>query len=91
VYHARPDDPALLASCYRASLQLAHRHGLVSIAFPAISCGVYGYPIEQACRIAIDTVREFLTDNELPERVLFVLFSEEFFRIYRDYLSKVMS
>ncbi len=91
VYHARSDDPALLASCYRASLQLAHRHGLVSIAFPAISCGVYGYPIEQACRIAIDTVREFLTDNELPERVLFVLFSEEFFRIYRDYLSKVMS
>ncbi|MGE4544880.1 MAG: O-acetyl-ADP-ribose deacetylase [Pedobacter sp.] len=89
VYHGRPDDPELLASCYRTSLQLARKHGLASVAFPAISCGIYGYPVDQACRIAIDTVRDFLTDSALPEKVLFVLFSEEFFRIYRDYLRKV--
>jgi O-acetyl-ADP-ribose deacetylase (regulator of RNase III) len=89
VYHGRPDDPKLLASCYRTSLQLARKHGLASVAFPAISCGIYRYPVDQACRIAIDTVHDFLTDSALPEKVLFVLFSEEFFRIYRDYLRKV--
>lgn len=89
VYRGRPDDPKLLASCYRTSLQLALQNGLASIAFPAISCGIYGYPVEQGCHLAIDTVLDFLTDNELPERVLFVLFSEEFFNIYRDYLRKV--
>lgn len=89
VYRGRPEDPELLASCYRTSLQLAHQHSLASIAFPAISCGIYGYPVDQGCRIAIDTVRDFLAENELPERVLFVLFSEEFFDIYLDYLRKV--
>lgn len=89
VYHGRPEDSKLLASCYRTSLQLARQHGLSSVAFPAISCGIYGYPVDKGCRIAIDTVRDFLTDSPWPERVLFVLFSEEFFRIYRDYLRKV--
>lgn len=89
VYHGRPDDPKLLASCYRTSLELARDHGLSSVAFPAISCGVYGYPVEEASRIAIDTVRDFLIANELPEKVLFVLFSEDFFDIYREYLRQV--
>jgi O-acetyl-ADP-ribose deacetylase (regulator of RNase III) len=89
VYHGRPDDPKLLASCYRTSLELARGHGLNSVAFPAISCGVYGYPVEEAARIAIDTVRDFLAANELPEKVLFVLFSEDFFDIYREYLRQV--
>lgn len=52
------DEPALLAACYRNSLQLALEHGLDSIAFPAISCGVYGYPIPAATRVAADTLRE---------------------------------
>lgn len=91
VYHGRPDDPVQLASCYRTSLQLARQHGLSSVAFPAISCGIYGYPVDKGCRIAIDTVRDFLADSALPERVLFVLFSDEFFDIYRDYLRKVTS
>jgi len=89
VYHGRPDDPKLLASCYRTSLELARGHGLSSVAFPAISCGVYGYPVEEASRIAIDTVRDFLAVNDLPEKVLFVLFSEDFFEIYREYLRQV--
>lgn len=88
VYHGRPNDPVLLASCYRNSLTLARQHGLRSIAFPAISCGIYGYPIEEGCRIAVDTVRVFLAENDLPEKVLFVLFSDDFYHIYRDYLSR---
>jgi O-acetyl-ADP-ribose deacetylase (regulator of RNase III) len=89
VYHGRPDDPVLLTSCYCRSLELARQHGLASIAFPAISCGIYGYPIEAGSRIAIDTVRDFLDTNPLPEKVLFVLFSNEFFRVYREYLQRV--
>lgn len=54
------NEPLLLASCYRESLQLAIDHGLETIAFPAISCGVYGYPLEQAARIAVETIREVL-------------------------------
>jgi O-acetyl-ADP-ribose deacetylase (regulator of RNase III) len=88
VYHGRPDDPVLLASCYRNSLDLACRNGLGCLAFPAISCGIYGYPIEDGCRIAVDTVQAFLTENALPDRVLFVLFSADFYRIYRDYLGR---
>lgn len=91
VYRGRPSDPKLLASCYRTSLELARQHGLNSVAFPAISCGIYGYPVEQACHIAIDTVRAFLDDNKFPEKVLFALFSEDFFHVYREYLRKVMS
>ncbi len=53
-------EPELLASCYRNSMALAREHGLRSIAFPAISCGVYGYPRDQACRIAVDTLTEEL-------------------------------
>lgn len=53
----------LLASCYRRSLQLAAAHQLTSIAFPAISCGVYGYPISKACELAVATIRGFLEQN----------------------------
>lgn len=87
VYHGRPEDPRLLESCYRNSLSLAAQHGVRSIAFPAISCGVYGYPIQDACRIAVDTTIRFLADNDLPERVHFVLFSEGDRLVYRDYMA----
>ncbi|MCU0540387.1 MAG: O-acetyl-ADP-ribose deacetylase, partial [Desulfobacterales bacterium] len=55
VYRGRPQERELLASCYRNSLTLALQHRLASIAFPAISCGVYGYPIGEACRVAVET------------------------------------
>ncbi len=67
-------EPALLASCYRESLALAVAHGVRSIAFPAISCGVYGYPIPAAARIAIDTTAAFLAAEPLIERVIFACF-----------------
>src|SRR5512142_2793404 len=56
----RHGEPALLASCYTSSLELALAHGIRSIAFPAISCGIYGYPIPDAALIAVRTVRDFL-------------------------------
>ncbi len=66
----------LLASCYRSSLRLAVGNGVRSIAFPAISCGAYGYPLDEACSIAIGTTAAFLRSDPTLERVLFVAFSE---------------
>jgi O-acetyl-ADP-ribose deacetylase len=66
----------LLASAYRTSLRLAAEQGARTVSFPAISCGIYGYPVDQAARIAIDTVRNVLaTESGSIERVTFVLFS----------------
>ena len=59
-----------------------------TIAFPAISCGVYGYPIEEACEIAVNTTREVLRKNDEIEKVMFVLFSDGHRRMYEDYLKK---
>ena len=67
-------EPDLLAACYRNSLALAAQHGVRSIAFPAISCGVYGYPPEQAARIAVRETAAFLARSPLPERVIFTAF-----------------
>ena len=64
-------EPDLLASCYRTSLRLAHERGIARIAFPAISCGVYGYPLEQAAAIAVREVRAWLAAQPLPNAVLF--------------------
>ncbi len=69
-------EPALLASCYSQSLTLAVANNVTTIAFPAISCGVYGYPIEPAARIAMDTVRQFLAHNETIQRVVFACFGD---------------
>ena len=71
--HAREGE--LLASCYRSCLELAVAKGLKSVAFPSISTGAYGFPIELASRIALHEVRRFLLADRLLERVLFVCFS----------------
>lgn len=76
----------LLASCYRRSLELARDHQLDSVAFPAISTGAYGYPLEEATEIAVETVREFLAENPLPGRVVFCCFSQYDFDVYRGVL-----
>lgn len=67
----------LLASCYRRSLELAVENGVHSIAFPAISCGIYGYPIDDAAQIAVSEVRRFLESDASIERVLFVAFGDD--------------
>jgi O-acetyl-ADP-ribose deacetylase (regulator of RNase III) len=72
-------EPELLASCYRSSLRLALEHSVRSIAFPAISCGIYGYPIDEATRIAVREVSQF----EGPiDRAIFVCFGEDICRAY---------
>ncbi|HET8897690.1 MAG TPA: O-acetyl-ADP-ribose deacetylase [Rhodanobacteraceae bacterium] len=69
-------EPALLASCYRQCLQLAASHDLAGIAFPAISCGVYGYPAERAARIAVDCLRAHLEQGIEPRRLILCAFGE---------------
>jgi O-acetyl-ADP-ribose deacetylase (regulator of RNase III) len=86
VYRGRPEDPRLLAGCYTSSLALAEKHALRSIAFPAISCGVYGYPIADACKTAVDTCVVFLKHHDMPQKVLFVLFSKKDLDVYNRYL-----
>jgi len=75
-------EPDLLASCYRNSLALAAANGLRTIAFPSISTGAYGYPIEQACRIALGETLRFLEGDERIEKVIFVCFSERDLKEY---------
>ncbi len=70
------DEAEMLASCYRTSLELAEESGCKSVAFPAISCGAYGYPLEEASRIALEATLEFLRGTALPEKVKFVLFDD---------------
>ena len=69
--------------CYRNSLQLAADHGLKSIAFPAISTGVYRFPVERACRIALQTTLAFLAGDQPLDRVVFTCFSESDLSVYR--------
>lgn len=77
----------LLASCYRRSLELASAHGIESIAFPAVSCGVYGYPIRDACRIALTTAIEYLKAHPEIQEARFVLFSEGDLAVYEETLA----
>jgi len=79
----------LLASAYRTSLRLAAELGARTVSLPAISCGIYGYPVDQAARIAIDTVRDVLeTEGGTIERVMFVLFSQGTYDAFEAALSR---
>lgn len=80
-------EPQLLADCYRNSLALAVAHAIRTIAFPAISTGIYGYPLEAASRIALDETRRFLEHDETLEEVRFVCFSDAAYAVYRSMLS----
>lgn len=82
----RSGEPDLLAGCYRTALQLAVDNGCASIAFPAISCGVYGYPMDPAARIAVREVTAFLDRHESIDRAVFVLFDDRALEIYRKVL-----
>lgn len=82
-------EPALLANCYRNSLALAVEQGIRTIAFPAISAGVYGYPLEDATQIAITEVRQFLAQNDTIEQVVFVCFNREAYHTYRSFIERI--
>ena len=89
VYSGKPQDRRLLTKCYLNSLKLAADHHVKSIAFPAISCGVYGYPMTEACKIAVDTTCDFLKGNSTIKKVVFILFSKNNHAVYQEYLKSV--
>jgi O-acetyl-ADP-ribose deacetylase (regulator of RNase III) len=76
----------VLANCYRNSLGVAVKNGVKTIAFPAISCGAYRYPIAEAAKIAVVTTQEFLQAHSEMEKVIFVVWDDEIFAIYRELL-----
>jgi len=82
-------EPELLASCYRRSLEVALENGVKTVAFPAISCGVYGYPHKEAASIAVNTVKAFVQDNNRLDLVRFVLFNGELFSVFEQVLDVV--
>ncbi len=82
VWHGgQNQEPEKMANCYRNSLQLAVDHGCRTIAFPNISTGIYGYPKEAAAKIALETVTEFLSQHDEIEKVVFVCFDDENYRL----------
>lgn len=88
VWHGgRSGEPEKLASCYRRSLEVAIENGIKTIAFPNISTGVYGYPKKEAAEIATKTVLSFLNSKNEFELVIFCVFDDENFMIYRNLLT----
>jgi O-acetyl-ADP-ribose deacetylase (regulator of RNase III) len=79
----------LLASCYRESLKLASANGIKSVAFPSISTGVYGYPLEDAARVALKTVTDYLAQHPEIERVRLVLFGRAAYEVYARVLEEL--
>lgn len=90
VYSGKPKDAQLLASAYRSSLELCSKHRIRSIAFPSISTGVYGYPVNEAAPIALRTVIESLKAHPEIERVQFVLFDGKTFNAYQQALTDLI-
>jgi O-acetyl-ADP-ribose deacetylase len=79
---------ALLSNAYRNSLQLANKNNLKTVAFPNISTGIYGFPKEEAAGVAVKTVKDFLAENHKIDKVIFICFDGENYRIYEKLLSK---
>lgn len=90
VWHGgQSGEPALLASCYRRSIEVAAANGIASLAFPSISTGIYGYPVDQAARVAVDTVRRSLAEFPAVREVIFCCFSGEDLLVYERLLAPV--
>ena len=84
VWHGgNTNEIALLASCYSQSMRIAKENGIKTIAFPAISTGAYGFPVERAARIAVKTVREFISKDEEISKAIFVCFDRKTYEAYR--------
>ena len=82
-------EPELLRSCYRNAFRIAHENGLTSIAFPAISTGVYRYPMEEACRIALEEAKQALAEYPELARVIFVTFAPEARQAYEKTFKEI--
>ena len=89
IYSGSPKDDQLLSSAYRTSLELCTKHKISSIAFPSISTGVYGYPVEEASRVALKTVKDYLQDHSEIKLVRFVLFDSRTYSVYEQALKEL--
>jgi O-acetyl-ADP-ribose deacetylase (regulator of RNase III) len=87
IYSGKLEDARTLSRCYKNSLALALKYNCRTVAFPAISCGAYGYPIQDACKIAIDSVSDVLTVDTSFTRIIFILFGPDRKKIYDDYFN----
>jgi len=87
-YGGYRDEHEMLASCYQSSLEIAREKKIKSIAFPGISTGAYRFPREMAALIAVSETRRFLQKNKYPEKVTFVVFSDDSFETYRKLLEQ---
>ena len=88
-YSGLAKDAELLSNAYRKSLELCTQNKISSIAFPSISTGIYGYPVEEASQIAIKTVKDYLKDHSEIKLVRFVLFDSNTYRVYEEALKKL--
>ncbi len=88
-YSGSPKDPELLSGAYRKSLELCTQNKISSIAFPSISTGIYGYPVQDASRVALKTVMDYLKDHPEIELVRFVLFDSKTFDVYKESLKEI--
>ncbi|MGB7573866.1 MAG: O-acetyl-ADP-ribose deacetylase [Thermodesulfobacteriota bacterium] len=88
-YSGSPKDPDLLSGAYRRSLELCTQNKISSVAFPSISTGIYGYPVEEASRIALKTVMDYLKDHPEIKLVRFVLFDSKTYDVYEEALKKL--
>ena len=79
----------LLASCYKNSLALAHEYGIREIAFPAISCGVYRFPVDEAAHIAVSEVTDYLVGNTVIEKIFLVCFNSSLYSIYQSEIEQL--
>ena len=85
-YGGNNNEPELLKSCYNSALKIAKEYNIKTIAFPAISCGVYGFPIEKACKIAFETVKEFISNDNCLESIIFIDINDSVVNEYKKYL-----
>jgi O-acetyl-ADP-ribose deacetylase (regulator of RNase III) len=88
-YSGTLKDAELLASAYRKSLELCTEHKISSVAFPSISTGIYGYPVEEASRVALKAVRDYLEKHPEIKLVRFVLFDSGSYRAYEEALKEL--
>lgn len=90
IYSGSDDDPVLLKASYENSLKLAKEKGLGSISFPALSTGAFGYPKEEAAKIALNTIINYLKNNKKPSLVRLVLYSESDYSLHKEVLEKII-
>jgi len=89
IYSGKREDAEMLSRCYENSLKLALEHGIKSISFPAISTGIYGYPMEEAARVAISTILKFMEENDVPIKVRMVLYDERAYEVHKKVLGEM--